>query len=1128
MAEIKNNFLSSKMNQDIDDRLMPNNEYRYALNLEINRSDNSDVGTLQNILGNKIAVNFRTITNTPDLQAIGFLTDDSNDNIYVFLTNYSGETYSPTARNYIYVYNTKEDQTNTNGLPNSAKQLVSGAWLNFSTKYPIYGINIVEDLLFWTDNRNQPRKINVQKALNALANSQVYYTIEEQISVAKLSPLYAPILFKESSLAEGEYETTMYDVVSETLPNGTPNPYLKDNWAGDPAYLEGRFVRFSYRYKFDDSEYSIMAPFTQIAYIPKQDGFFMYKDSNPVSANPEIDDETSAYRSTIVSFMQNKVNNILLRIPLPCPANQVNSLYKINEIEILYKEADGLAVSAVDSIPTIPDSSKGSGYIWNTTNDVYTYDYQSKKPFKTLPNRDLIRVNDIVPIKALSQEIVGNRVVYGNYQDKYTYPKYLNYNVGAGSKLPFGFESGDGTSRIEYPNHSVKENRNYQVGIILADRFGRESGVILSDAVSSDDSGTFVASSLYLPYTKENQITPYNWPGNSLKVLFNETISPSTPNSTTNWPGLYNNDQNSVNYNPLGWYSYKIVVKQTEQEYYNVYLPGTMAAYPESPTLELGKTSHVVLLNDNINKVPRDLAEVGPGQKQFRSSVILYPRVNNNALAYNNEQYYPGNEYAFVNTIATNNSLFFIDGVAPTTLPTQFNNFYQIDSDPLIARISTPEKLGITASASNTDVINLSIFETSPVESKLDIYWETSSTGTIEDLNYAIQTSSTESIAEMNGWSFDLSEEDGPGTIVTQNPLIFRNLLGEEIDPTNVYLQSVITGTGINVTNKFIIERIPSTTRYRVKTAPNQYFYYGPNANVAQSFTFSIVGTVGSPPISETFIETGALTNIAPTITNKPTDVIIKNSIDTNIYNFSGLNGSNVAGGQSTSDLSWSVTGNSLFTITSTGVLQNLTNGGSGTTSNLVVTLTDAGGATDTCNVTVLINPDDPTPNCREVTIVVSQADYNAAIAAEADPPGIIFNYQNCDGDYVQSDAFGPNTGLINAFCVADGSTVGNGFYIAQGNIYAATTSFGTVTNAPCGTFPITAKVSSSSGNAACSTVARNLFSSTQTITAGTRIYDENGDPLLGQIRIVAPNTNQLWVISSTTGIVVSNTNTTC
>ena len=32
--------------------------------------------------------------------------------------------------------------------------------------------------------------------------------------------------------------------------------------------------------------------------------------------------------------------------------------------------------------------------------------------------------------------------------------------------------------------------------------------------------------------------------------------------------------------NETGWYSYKIVVKQQEQDYYNVYTPGILAGYP--------------------------------------------------------------------------------------------------------------------------------------------------------------------------------------------------------------------------------------------------------------------------------------------------------------------------------------------------------------------------------------------------------------------------------------------------------------------------------------------------------------------------------------------------------------------
>ena len=45
--------------------------------------------------------------------------------------------------------------------------------------------------------------------------------------------------------------------------------YYDPTWPGDPDYLEDKFVSFSYRFKFNDGEYSITAPFTQEAFIPK-------------------------------------------------------------------------------------------------------------------------------------------------------------------------------------------------------------------------------------------------------------------------------------------------------------------------------------------------------------------------------------------------------------------------------------------------------------------------------------------------------------------------------------------------------------------------------------------------------------------------------------------------------------------------------------------------------------------------------------------------------------------------------------------------------------------------------------------------------------------------------------------
>ena len=52
MPEMKRNFTKGKMNKDRDERLIPQGEYRDAMNIQVTTSEGSDVGTIQNILGN--------------------------------------------------------------------------------------------------------------------------------------------------------------------------------------------------------------------------------------------------------------------------------------------------------------------------------------------------------------------------------------------------------------------------------------------------------------------------------------------------------------------------------------------------------------------------------------------------------------------------------------------------------------------------------------------------------------------------------------------------------------------------------------------------------------------------------------------------------------------------------------------------------------------------------------------------------------------------------------------------------------------------------------------------------------------------------------------------------------------
>ena len=1079
--EIKNTFLKSKMNKDLDDRILPNGEYRDARNISVGRSEDNDVGALENIIGN----NLITSTDIGDgLTIIGIKENNSTDELFVFLTDYTDPnplepTDAPsTSRHYIYSYNNSTQ---------IYSRLVQGYFLNFSTTNRIIGINLIESLLFWTDNRNQPRKINsgISISGNSKRSSQDYYTQEHQISVAKYSPYQAIKLYtrldvditngsvayinvsgdrvaeitpfigatvvSSENLISGNEHIKIINValvgsatrisLSPNIPVPLPNTYFSfimstmtnknddTDWPGDPDFLEDKFVRFSYRFKYDDNEYSLMAPFTQIAYIPKQYGFFLSGDEN------------SAYQSTVVDFMENLVQNIGLVIPLPTNANRLVRDYKISEMEILFRESDGVAVKVLESI-TAGQISGASG-----VSNFFTYDYQSRKPYRTLPEAQTIRVYDKVPVTAFSQESSGNRIIYGNYKDQHTPPANLNYNC----RISFKSDTGKFNNWIEYPNHSVKRNRNYQVGFILADKFGRQSPVILSsvDTGANSDGKFYFGSTIYSAYDIGNEDTSVlDWFGDSIMVLVNSEVA-SIKNSATGTPGLYAIKQNATNpnaegyaikrsgsvivddstytfrldninfpnninipiigdslrgayedfvfvtniegptgaqlqytvttsgrvndvylreadivtgggipdlkfaytINDLGWYSYKIVVKQTEQEYYNVYLPGMLNGYPGQsgslgdasnvpdpipptpggidnglfPTNETNKTAFTVLFNDNINKIPRDLQEVGDQDLQYRSSVTLYGRVTNtmtidpsgspytNSIP-SNSQYYARLDYEGKTAISHTSTAIArakevnMGSADLTDVPLLYseqaykgaNVFYQLETNPLIARISTTEKsIGATAlwgptPSGGTAPVNipdgannmlpfLSIYETQAVNSLLDLYWETASEGLIVDLNADVLSGAGGATSFVNvTWDFD--ETTLPNTIVTG---VFEPVNSEaEVYqvPTTATLESQTDGNGENV-ELFELRSFTSGSnqgKYQIAFKGDDNgdsLVFDASSRALDVYSFVIAVTTSDDitteiPLTGQIGGFGALKNIAPSFSTLPNSAV--------------------------------------------------------------------------------------------------------------------------------------------------------------------------------------------------------------------------------------------------------------
>ena len=821
MAEVKNSFLASKMNKDLDDRLIPGNEYKDALNIAVSNSEDSDVGAVENILQNTNIYPISSETNIGEDNGkiIGQIVNPATDDIYLFYTNYKDQTEAHQASSVGVNTISTIVRYNPDLEAGASSQLVIGRFLNFNENSPIYGINIIEDFLFWTDDRNQPRKINIRKA----SANRFHYTSEDDISVAKYAP-YTPIdLYKSSN---GGFKTTMKDVSSEKLPDGTTNnPDYNPNYAGDSNFLEDKFARFSYRFKYEDAEYSIMAPFTQIAFIPKQDGSFL--------------DEDKTFQSTVVSFMENKVDQISLVINLPEIGTNLESAYKLKEIDILYKESDQIAISVLDTV-TVEEVVAQAG-----STNVYEYNYQSRKPVRTLPQTQSTRVYDKTPVRALAQEVSGNRVIYGNYINKHTAPDHLNYQVSVTQKFTSGF--GTSYSYIEYPEHTLKRNRNYQVGFVLSDRYGRQSDVILSqvvDNIAAD--GIFGSSTFYFPYRK-NATTPTTFladVGNSIKIQLNEQIqsdrSPLTADNlaSTGEPGLYD-----LSTNPTGWYSYKIVVKQTQQEYYNVYLPGFLKG-----DLSTGgpiTATHSVLISDNINKVPRDLQEVGPVQNKYSSDEVLFPVVENvvpsSAGVNYNQPFFPENKKYEVTTIASFNDLNDLGGGAAGV-----DELFESNEDPLIMRIGD-NKGGLGGTLQHM-VPTLSIAETTPFVSNIDIYYETSTSGLISDLNTSVIADIGTPIFGFSIFDYTHRENQDPGgsggvtgaidsAFVTSDMFPVNNLNSPILTTSNASL-TVTDNLSQSRTNEF--ELVPGTAAgsYRIKIKNS--FYFGADANSRESYNFTI------------------------------------------------------------------------------------------------------------------------------------------------------------------------------------------------------------------------------------------------------------------------------------------------
>ena len=591
MPEIKNQFTGGKMEKDLDERLVPNGQYRDAMNIQVATSESSAVGTIQNILGNSsVAANFNFTTSAT---VIGTIADEKVDTLYWFVWDVNVDCILSYKRNDPTVKLVFVDREKLNGRP----------VLKFHPTRLITGINIIDDMLFWTDNYSEPKKINIKRSLFGTINFSTHTKLvvdqvpplgqylmlpdpveEKHITVIKRTP-YAPPTMRLGAIRDpsriytaivtvqndlGQVNTTSFsgtgipnsqnstynfatidpeddnkntlflrikdciDSLGNEIPIGSPadmdgwyvpgspaqsmegtkvvfkaysNPldyddipalpvtdwtlkgvieslpytstsgfmvvkvkftsiegtpplpdlatippqvdlkYVMDLFEEKDKLFEFKFPRFSYRYKYEDGEYSPFAPFTQVAFSP---GSFDY--------HPRKGYNLGMTNNISKIFLSDFINEEMDKDIVSC--------------DILFKDDASSVIYVVDTITPLDYSATINA--WDSIKGGGDYEIMAETVNNIVASNQLLRPWDNVPRKALAQDVTGNRIVYGNYTQNYNLLTSTNKHFSPS----FDTEWSDFPNSQTESSKSIKSLREYQLGVVFTDKFGRETPVI--------------------------------------------------------------------------------------------------------------------------------------------------------------------------------------------------------------------------------------------------------------------------------------------------------------------------------------------------------------------------------------------------------------------------------------------------------------------------------------------------------------------------------------------------------------------------------------------------------------------------------------------------------------------------
>mgnify|MGYP003626349735 CR=1 FL=1 len=359
---------------------------------------------------------------------------------------------SPTNPLSLKMFSSKADRTNTDDQSNEYG--TENAVFATTTSMDFYSSG---DLLVTGDTIN----INFQTEIDLRPGDILMLTNDPGVSPSSfavdLTKVRVTVQTIPNAVGPGgppnNISTGTFQCIVNSIDSAIGN--LNENWSArleqQKPMFEFKFPRFSYRWKYQDGEYSTFAPWSEVAFMP---GDFDYLPKKGFNLG-----------------MSNRLRYLTLENYFP----EWGSLPEdVIEVDLLYKEAGKKTVYTVKTL-----KPQDGDPIWPDFENNYRhrgeFELTSELIHAVVPSNQLLRPWDNVPRLAKTQVMTGNRLVYGNYTQNYNIDESLVLSCGLSSRTI----ADSGVEDEEIPKRSVKSIRNYQIGVVWSDKYGRETPVMV-------------------------------------------------------------------------------------------------------------------------------------------------------------------------------------------------------------------------------------------------------------------------------------------------------------------------------------------------------------------------------------------------------------------------------------------------------------------------------------------------------------------------------------------------------------------------------------------------------------------------------------------------------------------------